>query len=133
MKPDWENVKFYGSLKLTLFVWFMLSLGLLVPLRYGYRSSHTGRVGFWFAVLLLCWGVSSAYQALSGEITGKALYSTSRFSYEVVTRNSSPIKFRRATNMEWGWTGFCLIAGSTYARMALRARSQQSDKAVEDH
>ena len=54
-----------------------------------------------------------AYEAGSNEITGKATPGVGRGRLwrrnEVFTREDSPSKFREATNLLWGLSGFCLI------------------------
>ena len=63
-------------------------------------------------ILALFFSGVLAYEAVSNEITGKA---TSRLGRrysgrnEVFTREDSPSKFREATNIRWGLSGFCLI------------------------
>ena len=54
----------------------------------------------------------NAYRAVSNELTGKAVYGTGigRTSrHEHVTRESSPAKFRQATNFIWVSSGFSLV------------------------
>ncbi len=110
------DVEFYNFVKLTFFAWFMLSLPLLFSLRRGWRAPHTRRFASFWVIFLVASGGLTAYRAISYEITGKAIYSTSRFSHEEVTRQSSPTNFRRATNMAWGWTGFCFLSAVIYMR-----------------
>jgi len=115
MNPD---VEFYNSVKLTFFAWFVLSLPLLSSLRRGWRAAHSRRFAWFWVIFLLIYGCLAGYRALSYEIAGKAIYSTSKFSQEEVTRQNAPTKFRRATNMAWGWTGFCFVSAMIYMRMA---------------
>ncbi len=55
-----------------------------------------------------------AYHAASNEFTGKAVYySMGRGTRgEPVTRESSPDKFRRATNVLWAMSGFGFMAAA---------------------
>ena len=53
----------------------------------------------------IIFGVIVAYIALSNETTGTATVSVPTFTgekRESVTRQSSPIQFRHATNLRWG-------------------------------
>jgi hypothetical protein len=53
-----------------------------------------------------------AYNAASNEITGTATYHLHVLAKgdkaEAVTRDTSPVKFRKATNFLWGGSGVCL-------------------------
>src|SRR6266571_997688 len=133
MNPDWEHIQFYNSVKITFFAWFTLALPLLFSLRRGCRSPLTRRNALILVILLITTGGFTTYRALSNEITGKAVYSTSKFSHEEVTRDSSPTKFRRATNMAWGWSGFCFLTAMMYARVTFRMRSQPVVKVAAEY
>src|ERR1043166_5006598 len=101
MKPDWDTIQFHQFLAITVFAWFILSLPLVVSLIPGLHSRRVQRTALAFAILLGIYGGWSVYTALSNEITGTAVYTTSRFSHEQVTRETSPTQFRRATNVAW--------------------------------
>lgn len=54
------------------------------------------------------------YKATHNEITGSATYYTGRKSDkgEPVTRENSPDKFRRATNVYWATGSLCLLVSA---------------------
>lgn len=73
------------------------------------------RRAIFVAIGALIIGGILAYNAASNEVTGEATYG---YGFgrggawrrnEKVTREDSPAKFREATNLWWGLSGFCLI------------------------
>jgi hypothetical protein len=71
---------------------------------------------------VICSGIL-AWHAASNEWTGQAIYQDGLgrrgARSEPVTRDASPVKFRQATNLLWGASGFCLgvsIIGFTFYR-----------------
>ncbi|MDB6111421.1 MAG: hypothetical protein JWR69_3171, partial [Pedosphaera sp.] len=94
-------------------IWLgVAALGLgTVAMAITLAPTLAGKAFFAASGALICSGVV-AYHATSNEFTGKAVYhewvglgSTS----EPVTRESSPVKFRQATNLLWGVSGLCLM------------------------
>ena len=74
--------------------------------------THVRRVALVVAIVGLIVCGLNAYWAASNEMTGTAVYSVglrSSTRSEHVTRESSPAKFRQATNRLWVGSGFSLV------------------------
>ena len=72
----------------------------------------------WFAagaaLVLTVAGGFAAYRATRNEITGQAIYHKGgrHDPGEPVMRESAPEKFRSATNLIWGASGFCFVVAA---------------------
>ncbi len=90
----------------------VLGFGVLV-MTIALAPSLAARLAFLAIGALICSGVL-AFKAASNEITGKATYCDifTRHSHaEPVTRQDSPTKFRRATNVLWVGAILCVLGG----------------------
>lgn len=92
-----------GGVGILLTGLFALSLAI------SQNSAHKALI---IALAAIIYGGFFGYQALSNEKTGTAKYHHNWFSkggvVEPVTRATSPVKFRTATNLLWGCSGVCL-------------------------
>ncbi len=74
--------------------------------------THVRRVALVVALTALVFCGVNAYRAVSNELTGEAIYRIGMrhtVRHEHVTRESSPAKFRQATNFIWVSSGFSMM------------------------
>lgn len=88
--------------------------GLSVAIAGIELSSSIEAKAIWAAIGAIVCALAFAYNAASNEITGTATYRSvaKAEKSELVTRASSPAKFRSATNLLWGASLFCLMVGA---------------------
>jgi len=90
--------------------WIGIAIILYAGIMFGISMSptETGKAFFINLGAIICAGLF-AYNASTDEFTGKAVYITwlgRHPTSEAVTRESSPVKFRQATNLLWAG-GIC--------------------------
>jgi hypothetical protein len=112
-----------GRILAGLSLWSLVALFLAYALP---RRLSTRLLGVTIAAVI--YSCAFAYFAASSEITGKAVYYHQLFSRgprgEPVTRESSPVKFREATDYKWAASVACLGIGT--AAFLSRRKSDNS-------
>jgi hypothetical protein len=100
-----------GRILAGLSMWSLVALFLAYALP---RRLSTRLLGVTIAAII--YSGAFAYFAASSEISGKAVYYHQLFSRgprgEPVTRESSPVKFREATDYKWAASVVCLGIGA---------------------
>ena len=97
-----------------LWIWSLVALFL----GYALARSFSARL-LVVTIVAVIYGGALAYFAAASEISGKGIYYHDMFSRlpraEPVTRESSPVKFRTATNYKWAGSAVCFgIAAVTF-------------------
>ena len=105
-------------------MWAGLSVLVIGTLAMAVVLSPTkaGKI-FFVALGLLLGSGGLAFQAASNEITGKATYyhpgvGRNFVRSESVTKETSPAKFRDASNLLWGGSILGLLAGVAFLRLS---------------